>query len=112
MSGKEILGDVRHALDAVPLDEAGRRQIKELFVVQVDVQDVSHVFAGGRPYPAMRYQFFGLTEKEARKRMVNHKLADPYFAGAFKGAYKKQKLLVSRLKISKVQVAELKLDQK
>ena len=112
MDGKEILGDVRGALDAFPLDEAGRRQLRELFVVQVDVQDVSSVFAGGRPYPAMRYQFFGLTEKEARKRMLDHKNTDPYFAGAFKGSYKKRKLLVSRLKISKIQPAELKLDQK
>jgi len=59
----------------------------------------------------MRHMFFGLTEKEARRRMMEHKNIDPYFAGAFKGAYKNQKLLVSRLKISKVQPAELKLDQ-
>jgi len=42
MSGKAILEDVRHALDAVPLEEAGKRTLRKLFVVQVDIQDVNN----------------------------------------------------------------------
>jgi len=49
MGGKAILEDVRHALDAIPLAE--RRQLKEVFVVQVDIREEGSIMTGGRLFP-------------------------------------------------------------